>query len=79
MTFGNNFGLHIIQYPSGRFGYVGSVPTALATLVPATMDDIRAGRAFTGEDGKTMTWKFPVFKTREAAVAFAQEHGFTVR
>lgn len=27
-SFGN-YGLHVIQYPSGRWGYVGTIPEAL--------------------------------------------------
>lgn len=30
-----NLGLHVIEYPSGRFGFVGSVPSKLAYVTKA--------------------------------------------
>ena len=71
-----NFGgiTHIIQYPSKRFGYVGSVPTTLADEVPATQADIMGGRS---KDGKT-AFKFRTHDTIEDAVADAQKSGATL-
>ena len=31
----NRFGLHVIQYPSGTYGFVGSVPAQLAFVTKA--------------------------------------------
>ena len=61
---------HLIQYPSGRFGYVGSVPTSLSDMVPATVSDIMAGRAIKG-----FAPKWHVHDTVANAVADAQNVG----
>lgn len=74
----HGYGLHTIQYPTGRWGFVGTLPTDLATKVVATTSDVMGGRAFM-EDGRPMTWKWPVFDTETDAVAFAHAKGFEVR
>jgi len=74
-----NLGLHVIKFPVGTFGFVGSVPAALATMVPATTSDIRAGRALTAPNGAVVAPKFPTFPTAAAAVAFAAGLGFTAK
>lgn len=74
-----NLGLHVIQFPSGRFGYVGSIPTELATKVPADTAAVLGCRSWLEEvNGKkvNMMWKFPVFDTEAAAIEFAQAKGF---
>lgn len=66
-----NLGIHIIMFPSGRYGYVGSLPPELGSVVRATVQDIMAGRAATNpHDGEAYTVKFPTFETRFEA----QEH-----
>ncbi len=72
-----NLGLHVIKNPAGTFSFVGSVPAALATLVPASTADVMAGRAFSVPNGAVVAPKFPVFPTAAAAVAFAASHGFS--
>ena len=63
-----NFGVHIIQYPSGRFGFVGSLPSCLG--VPATsFADAMAGR----------TVQFPSFDTRKDAIDHAAKFGVKVQ
>ena len=44
-----NVGLHVIKFPSGRYGYVGSVPSSLGNEVKANRSDIMGGRAFRNE------------------------------
>ena len=67
-------GLHIIKFPSGRFGFVGDIPYCLGKEVKATRSDIMGGRAYnTIEELKTI--RFPVFETREEARVFALEKG----
>ena len=73
------YGLHIIKYPTGRYGYVGSVPTVLATVVPANRSAVMGGRSFRGGDGKQYTHKWPVFETRAEAVEHAARFGFTLK
>lgn len=41
----SNLGLHIMQFPSKRWGYVGSIPTALGSEQPATSGDVLGNRA----------------------------------
>jgi hypothetical protein len=75
-----NLGIHVIEFPSKRFGYVGSLPPALGEMVPATTADIMGGRAYTHPTtGDVLTIKFPSFETRSEAIAHAIAHGFTVR
>jgi hypothetical protein len=75
-----NYGLHIIRFPSGRFGFAGSLPHSLGNLVPATTADIMDGRACgTDEEGHALTLRFPSFGTREEAVDYAAVRGLTVQ
>lgn len=48
--------VHIIRYPTGRFGFVGAVPIALMNTVDATRSDVMGGRAF---------WEDAVLKTQK--------------
>ncbi len=75
-------GLHVIKYPSGRYGFVGRVPQVLAhegspedletarTAGPGLARKIaeRNGRTFT-----TLAWD-----TEADAIAFAAARGFIV-
>lgn len=72
-----NLGLHVIKFPSGKFGYVGSIPIDLATMVPATTSDVMGGRASRDETGKLVAPKFPAFDTESEAIEFALSKGFT--
>lgn len=72
-----NLGLHVIQFPSKRFGFVGSIPTALGEIVPATTSDVMAGRAHRSPTGEILTIRFPTFDTESEALAHATAHGFT--
>ena len=74
-----NLGLHVIKFPSGRFGYVGSIPTALGTQVPASTAAVMGCRSFRNDAGELVEWKFPVFDTEAEARAFAQDKGFPAR
>lgn len=73
-----NTGVWIIKYPSGRYGYVGMVPPCLGTEVPATSDDVRAGRSYQ-RDGLSFTLKFPSFDTLSEARGFATGYGVPTR
>jgi hypothetical protein len=73
---GAKVSLHIIQFPSGRFGYVGSIPTDLGEKVPADRAAILGCRSFRDpETGESMMWKFPSFDTLEEAIAHAKDRG----
>lgn len=75
----SNLGLHVIEPKAGVFIYVGSVPAALARMVPATTADVMAGRAITAPNGAVVAPKFPSFLSAKAAVAFAAAAGFEAK
>jgi hypothetical protein len=51
-----NYGLHVIQVPSGKFSYVGSIPRELMIV---TIDSFGIER-----------YKTPVFETEKAAIDY---------
>ncbi len=79
-----NYQLSIIQYPSGRWGFVGSVPKDLAIRHRdnRTLSDAEF-REYSQASNPSMVkrrcnYVEPVFNTREDAVAFALESGVTI-
>lgn len=66
-------GLHVIQFPSGRWGFVGSVPEALA--FEGTAEEIQKARQFGPGFAKV---KAVSFATKEDAIAEASAKGFEV-
>jgi hypothetical protein len=75
----HNLGIHVIQFPSQKFGFVGNLSLELATMVPATRSDIMAGRIVTDPNGDVWSYKFPVFPSKADAIAFALEHGIVTK
>ena len=73
-----NLGLHIIKFPSGKFGFVGSIPTILAEEIPATTAAVLGCRTHRNAVGDLVEWRFPVFETDAAALAFAKSKGCDV-
>ena len=72
---GTHVSLHIIQFPSGRFGYVGPIRTDLGDKVPAERAAVLGRRSFRDpKTGCSMMWTFPSFGTVEGAIAHAKEH-----
>ena len=71
-----NMGLHVIKFPSGRFGYVGSVPAALGYEAPANRAAVMGGRSFKNAAGELVEMKFPVFESEAEAREFATSKGF---
>lgn len=77
-----NAGLHIIKYPSGRYGFVGRVPAALAYA--GTPEDIQAAtqcgpgiaRKIAERNGRE--FRALVWDTEDEARAAANTLGFTV-
>ena len=79
-----NYQLSIIQYPSGRFGYVGSVPKDLAirhrdnrTLSDAEFTEYRQS-SNPAMVQRRLNYVVPVFNTRAEAVQFAMEAGVSI-
>ena len=71
-------GLHVMQFPSGRWGYVGNVPGVLCAEVPATTADVLGCRARRASDGSLVAWKVPTFDSCGEALAHADRHGCEV-
>ncbi len=73
--------LSILQYPSGRFGFVGSVPKDLAvrhrdnrTLTDAEFKEY-CQASNPAMVRRSRNYVEPVFNTRVEAIAFARESG----
>jgi len=62
----------VIQYPSGRWGYVGRVPVELAYIDGTTEEQIRAGAQF----GERFGPKKRVFDSEIEAYDFAFSKGY---
>jgi hypothetical protein len=75
-------GLHVIKYPSGKFGFVGHVPQVLAHEgSPEDLETARIcgpGLARKAAERNGRTFKTLVWETEAEAIAFAKSHGFTV-
>lgn len=69
---------HLIQFPSGRWGYVGLLPLALGTELAATKSDVLGGRAYRNAAGELVAPKFPSFATAAEAIEFAASKGVEV-
>lgn len=78
MIFGSKVGLHVHKNPAGTFSYVGGIPTDLMKEVPATKGDVLGCRAFRDKNGELKAHRNHCFETRESAVKYAEEKGFTV-
>lgn len=74
-----NLGLHINKNPAGTYGYVGSVPTVLAAVVPADTAAVLGNHAFRDDTGTIMMYKFPLFATEQEARDYAAERGCVAR
>lgn len=70
-----NVGLFIINNPSGTFGFVGDIPTAICEIVPAKKCDVLGGRAFYDVNNQLVTAKSPSFDTINDAVSHAEKFG----
>ena len=73
-TINRSLGLYVIQFPSGRWGYVGSIPVDIAYVDGATKEQIATGLSFGQQFGpKTRT-----FETEAQARDYAMASGHTV-
>jgi len=75
----DRLGIHVIQFPSKRWGFVGTLPAALGDVVPASTADVMGGRAYTAPDGQIVTVKFPSFATEAEARAHTAARGVACR
>lgn len=71
-----NLGTHIMQFPTGKWGYVGSIPLELGELILADTAGILGCRVV-GHDseGKPLMFKSPLFTTEEQAREHAKNKG----
>lgn len=76
--------LSIIKFPSGKFGFVGSVPKDLAIRHAdgSKLSDAEFGR-YSKTSCPAMVKKSegyiePVFDSKEAAIEFAKKEGFEI-
>lgn len=58
---------YITKVPSGRFSFVGKIPTKICTKQKASKSDLVGGRWFL-ENGEYLSWKMPSFETLEEAI-----------
>lgn len=65
-----NYGVHVIQFPSGRYGFVGSIPSGLGDEIPATMAAVMGGRAYRNARGEIVELKFPTFASEAEARSY---------
>lgn len=70
---------HIIKFPSGLWGYVGSIPLVLGELVPATVSAVLGCRTIPSENGPMM-FKAKTFETETETEArnYATIQGVTL-
>lgn len=68
---------HLIKFPTGKYGYVGSIPVELGDILPADVHAILGCRTFM-QDGRPMMFKAKIFNTEAEARNFAASKGVTV-
>lgn len=76
--FGGKIGLHVIQFPSGRFGYVGSVPASCCKRIQADRSAILGCRAIR-EGDELVEYRTMVFETQKEAISHAKSCGYEAK
>jgi hypothetical protein len=72
-------GLHVIQFPSGVYGFVGMIPIQLCRELPADRSAVMGQRAVRNAAGALVEYRTMLFETGVAAVEFAVNAGFQPR
>jgi hypothetical protein len=67
-----------MQFPSGRWGFVGSLPITLGSERAPTTADVLGCRTYTNEAGETVAPHFPTFETEAQARAHAAACNVTI-
>ena len=74
-----NLGVHLMQFPTGKWGFRGTLPIVLADEArEATMSDVMGQRAFRDNEGTLRVWHFPVFVSEVLAREYARDKGVTL-
>jgi len=76
--FGAKLGLHVIQFPSGRFGYVGSIPVDCCRRLEADRSAILGGRAIR-EGDELVEYRTMTFDTEQEALDHAASCGYEAK
>ena len=76
--FGAKVSLHVIQYPSGRFGYVGSVPADCCRRMKADRSAVLGGRAVR-EGEELVEYRSMAFETQKEAIDHAASCGYEAK
>tara|TARA_R110000782_G_scaffold99832_1_gene185781 strand:+ start:484 stop:732 length:249 start_codon:yes stop_codon:yes gene_type:complete len=76
--FGSNIGLHIIKFPTSRFGYVGSVPASCCKRMKADRSAVMGGRAVR-EGEELVEYRTMSFETQKEAIDHATMCGFEAK
>jgi hypothetical protein len=66
-------GCHVHQFPSGKWGFVGSVPGVLYEAVEPKEHHYISGRIFTDVNGKTWGYSMMIFNTEAETREKAKE------
>ena len=71
---------HVIENPKGHapgwnYSLVGSVPTSMMDLKPATQSDVMGGRARRDATGRIVTWKDRQWQSIDQIRQAAKENG----
>lgn len=73
--FGAKLGLHVIEFPSGRFGYVGSIPVSCCRRLIADSSAVFGGRAVR-EGDELVEYRTMTFDTEQEALDHAASCGY---
>jgi len=73
--FGKKLSLHVIQFPTGRYGYVGSIPKDCCRRLLADKSAIMGQRAVR-EGDDLVEYRTMTFETEQEAIDYAMERGY---
>lgn len=77
MFFGN-VGLHVIKFPSDRFGFVGSIPVSCCRRMKADRSAVMGGRAIR-EGDELVEYRTMTFETEQEALDHAVSCGYEAK
>lgn len=75
---GSKVGLHVIKFPSGRFGFVGSIPVSCCRRMKADKSAIMGGRAIR-EGDELVEYRTMTFETEQEALDHADSCGYEAK